>query len=351
MVNYFHDNLLYEAALAVHKYILKEVVDMKKFLAIVLALAMVMALGVSAFADGIKVGIINLDPAESGYREANVNDLYSVFTAENGYDAKFVTAPTADKQLEAANTFITEGVDYILVSAAETTGWDETLEAAKEAGIGVFLFDRMIDCDPELYTAAVVSDMRNEGVTAVEWLESLGLEEYNVLHIQGQLGSAAQIGRSEPLQEKCEADEKWTMVREGTGGDSWDPNEARKIAEAAINAGEKFNIVYAENDGMAEGVVAALDANGITHGVNGDVIIMGFDCNKWALRELLAGNWNYDGQCSPFQATLIDGMIKTLEEGGEIEGLNDLKQIINEEKGFDARTITEEDIATYGLGE
>ena len=256
----------------------------------------------------IKVGIINNDPNESGYRTANDRDMKATFTAENGYDASFATAPTADKQLEAANTFITEGVDYILVSAAETTGWDETLEAAKEAGIGVFLFDRMIDCDPSLYTAAVVSDMRNEGETAVAWLESLGLDEYKVLHIQGQLGSAAQIGRSEPLQEKCEADDKWTMVREGTGGDSWDPNEARKIAEAA-------------------------------------------DCNKWALRELLAGNWNYDGQCSPFQATLIDGMIKTLQAGGTIEGLNDLGQIINEEKGFDARTITEDDIATYGLGE
>ena len=325
---------------------------MKKFVALFLTLALVLSCTAIALADDpIKVGIINLDPAESGYREANVNDLYAVFTAENGYDAKFVTAPTADKQLEAANTFITEGVDYILVSAAETTGWDETLAAAKEAGIGVFLFDRMIECDPELYTAAVVSDMRNEGVTAVAWLESLGLEEYNVLHIQGQLGSAAQIGRSEPLQEKCAADEKWTMVREGTGGDSWDPNEAEKIVESVINSGEDFNVIYAENDGMARGAVAALDEAGITHGLNGDVVIMGFDCNKWALRELLAGNWNYDGQCSPFQAKLIDGMIKTLQAGGEIEGLNELKQIINEEKGFDARTITEEDIATYGLGE
>jgi len=97
--------------------------------------------------------------------------------------------------------------------------------------------------------------------------------------------------------------------------------------------------------------VAALDKAGITHGVNGDVIVMGFDCNKWALRELLAGNWNYDGQCSPFQAAVIDEMIKTLEAGGEIEGLNELNQIISDEKGFDARTITEDDINTYGLGE
>ena len=323
---------------------------MKKILALVLALAMLLSV-TAAMADGIKVGIINLDPAESGYREANVKDMQDTFTAEKGYDATFVTAPTADKQLEAAKTFITERVKYILLSAADATGWDEVLQEAKDNGIGVFLFDRMIDCDPELYTAAVVSDMAEEGKTAVAWLESLNLPEYKILHIKGQLGSAAQLGRSGALDEKCAADEKWTIVREGTGGDSWDPEEARKVAQAAIDAKEEFNIVYAENDGMAQGVVEALDAAGITHGVNGDVVIMGFDCNKWALRKLLAGEWNYDGQCSPFQAGLIDGMIQTLEAGGTIEGLNELKQIINVEVGFDAKTITQDDIDKYGLGE
>ena len=323
---------------------------MKKILALVIALVMVFA-ATAALADGIKVGIIHLDPAESGYRQANVKNLTDTFTAENGYDATFVTAPTADKQLDAFKSFITADVDYILVSAADTTGWDKVLEEAKEAGIGVFLFDRMIDTDPSNYLAAVVSDMRVEGETAVKWLESLGLEEYKILHIQGQLGSAAQIGRSDPLTEKCEAEANWTIVREGTGGDSWDPEEARKIAEAAIDAGIEFNIVYAENDGMADGVVAALDAKKITHGVNGDVKIMGFDCNKWALEKLLAGEWNYDGQCSPFQAVKIDEMIKALAAGGDLSafGLNELNQVISEEKGFDATTITQEDIDNYGL--
>ena len=323
---------------------------MRKIFALVIALVMVLC-AASALADGIKVGIINLDPAESGYRQANVKNLTDTFTAENGYDATFVTAPTADKQLDAFKSFITADVDYILVSAADTTGWDKVLEEAKEAGIAVFLFDRMIETDPSNYTAAVVSDMRVEGETAVAWLESLGLEEYKILHIQGQLGSAAQIGRSDPLTEKCDAEANWTIVREGTGGDSWDPEEARKIAEAAIDAGIEFNIVYAENDGMADGVVAALDAKKITHGVNGDVIIMGFDCNKWALEKLLAGEWNYDGQCSPFQAGVIDQMIKALEAGEDLSafGLNELNQVISEEKGFDATTITQEDIDNYGL--
>ena len=321
---------------------------MKKLLALLLAAVMVLGC-VSALADGIKVGVINLDPKESGYREANVRNLNETFTAENGYDATFKTATDRDAQIEAIRDFINAEVKYILISSADTTGYDEVLAEAKEAGIKVFLFDRMIECDPSLYVAAVVSDMRKEGETAVAGLESLGLEEYKILHIQGQLGSAAQIGRSDPLTEKCEAEANWTIVREGTGGDSWDPNEARKIAEAAIDAGEEFNIVYAENDGMADGVVAALDAKGITHGVEGDVKIMGFDCNKWALEKLLAGEWNYDGQCSPFQAGVIDQMIKTLEAGGEIEGLNELNQIISEEKGFDATTITQEDIDNYGL--
>jgi len=181
---------------------------MKKFVALLLALLMVLSCTAIALADDelIKVGIINLDPAESGYRQANVKNLTDTFTKENGYDATFVTAPTADKQLDAFRGFITAEVDYILVSAADTTGWDKVLQDAKEAGIDVFLFDRMIDTDPSNYTAAVVSDMRVEGETAVAWLESLGLEEYKILHIQGQLGSAAQIGRSDPLTEKCEAE-------------------------------------------------------------------------------------------------------------------------------------------------
>ncbi len=96
---------------------------------------------------------------------------------------------------------------------------------------------------------------------------------------------------------------------------------------------------------MARGAVAALDSANISHGVDGDVIIMGFDCNKWALQELLDGNWNYDGQCNPFQSSYINDIIKTLESGGSLSE----KTIIMDEKGFDATTITAEDVENYGI--
>ena len=39
--------------------------------------------------DLIKVGIINNDPNESGYRTANDKDMKAMFTEENGYEASF----------------------------------------------------------------------------------------------------------------------------------------------------------------------------------------------------------------------------------------------------------------------
>ncbi|MCR5031616.1 MAG: substrate-binding domain-containing protein [Lachnospiraceae bacterium] len=289
----------------------------------------------------IKVGVVNNPPSESGYREANVKDMESVFSAENGYDLKTSYSLKNDEQLQAAQGFITEGVDYLLISAAETTGWDEVLKKAKEAGIKVYLFDRMIDVDESLYEAAVVSDMAKEGETAVNWLLDQKLDVYNVIHIQGAMGSDAQIGRTGALDAQFAAGTMNKVVQQTA---TWDEAEAKKIVESVINSGEDFNVIYAENDGMAKGAVAALDEAGITHGVDGKVIVMGFDCNKWALRELLAGNWNYDGQCSPFQAKIISDLIKG-------NTTSSTKKIINEEKGFDAKTLTQSDIDTYGLGE
>ena len=73
----------------------------RKVLAAILALTMVFGLAAcgskGASSDGgssdsgsgdlIKVGIINNDPNESGYRTANDKDMKEMFTKENGYDS------------------------------------------------------------------------------------------------------------------------------------------------------------------------------------------------------------------------------------------------------------------------
>ncbi len=294
-------------------------------------------------AELIKVGIINNDPNESGYRTANDADLKKTFTKENGYDASFAYSLKNEEQIAAAQKFIQDEVDYLLLSAAGTSGWDTVLKDAQDAGIQVILFDRTIDADPSLYAASIVSDMAKEGETAVNWLASQNKDVYNVIHIQGVMGSAAQIGRSGALDKMVAEKDNWNIVTQQTA--EWNAENAQQIVQAVIDSGKEFNVIYAENDDMAKGAVAALDAAGITHGVNGDVIVMGFDCNKWALEELLAGNWNYDGQCNPFQSSYISDIIATLEAGGTPAQ----KTIVMEEKGFDASTITQADVDTYGI--
>ena len=310
--------------------------------AVLVICCMATACGKDDEKDGlIKIGVVNNPPSESGYREANVKDMETVFSKENGYELKTFYSKVNDEQLQAAKGFITDGVDYLLISAAETTGWDDVFKKAKEAGVKVYIFDRKIAVDESLYEAAVVSDMAKEGETAVNWLLSQNLDEYKVIHIQGAMGSDAQVGRTGALDAQFASGKMKKVVQQTA---AWDEAEAKKIVETVINSGEDFNVIYAENDGMAKGAVAALDEAGITHGVNGKVVVIGFDCNKWALRELLAGKWNYDGQCSPFQAKIISDLIKSGKAPTQ-------KLIINEEKGFDAKTITENDINTYGLGD
>ena len=338
---------------------------MKKVLAILLAT--LMALSIVACGGGgttttggdsgtsapdtsgpIKVGIVNNPPSESGYREANVKDMERVFSAANGYDARMFYDITNDNQLNAARGFIADGVDYLLISAAETVGWDAVLTDAKEAGIKVFLFDRMLDVSTDLYEAAVVSDMANQGRLAMEWLLAQNLPEYNVIHIQGAMGSDAQIGRTGAFDAEVAAG-RMNKVMQQTA--TWDEAAAKAIVESVIASGDAFNIIYAENDGMAKGAVAALQDAGIPHGTaEGGVIIIGVDANKWALREVLAGNWNLNVQCSPFQADVIHGFIQKLEAGQSIN-VPANKKVISEERYFDAATITEAEIAQYGLGD
>ena len=290
----------------------------------------------------IKVGIINNDPNESGYRTANDKDMKATFTKENGYEAQFAYSLKNDEQIAAAKKFITDEVDYLLLSAADTSGWDSVLQDAKTAGVKVILFDRTIDAYKSLYEASIVSDMRKEGDTAVAWLEAQKLPEYKIIHIQGAMGTAAQKGRSGAMDDKAKAN-GWKIVKQQTA--EWNAEKAQQIVQSVIDSGEKFNVIYAENDDMAKGAVAALDKANISHGVGGDVIIMGYDCNQWALKELLAKKWNYDGQCNPFQASYIDKIIKDFEAGKAPAE----KVIIMDEKGFDAATITQEDVDKYGI--
>ncbi|MGE5583120.1 MAG: substrate-binding domain-containing protein [Bacillota bacterium] len=315
---------------------------MKKWsILLVVCLVAMVILSASTFGAGlIKIGIVNLPPEESGYRQANVEDMNTVFSKENGYDAKQTNTADNSEQIAAAKGYIRDGVDYLLISAANASGWDDVLKSAKKAGVKVILFDRAIKTAKSNYQAALLSDMAYEGNTAVDWVLKSVPKPINLILIRGQLGSAAEIGRSAAVL-KAAKEGKLTIVADGTGGDSWSLEEARKVVEAAIAAKKDFNVIYAENDGMAQGAVQALEAAGISHGKNGKVKIIGFDFNRFALRNVQAGYWDADMQCNPRQAAEISKWIKS---GKLPKGIVYQKELL-----FTTETITDKDIEQWGI--
>ncbi len=164
-------------------------------------------------ADASKINLIVVGfsqvGAESEWRVANTESMKASLSEENGYELIFDDArKMQENQIRAIRTFIQQDVDYIVFSPRVETGWDSILLEAKDAEIPVIVIDRdIIVEDQDLYTAYIGSDFRKEGEKAVEWLEDLlekqgrTEEPIRIVHIQGTLGSSAQIGRTAALEQ------------------------------------------------------------------------------------------------------------------------------------------------------
>jgi len=275
--------------------------------------------------------------AESDWRTANTESMKSTFTEENGYTLIFDDAQQKqDNQITAIRNFIQQEVDYIVLAPIAETGWDTVLQEAKDAGIPVIIVDRMIDVsDDSLFTSWVGSDFRAEGDKAVAWLE----EEYadadtlNIVHLQGTIGSSAQIGRTEALDAGIEANDTWNLVAQQTG--EFTQAKGQEVMESILKQNSEIDVVYAENDNMAFG---AIDAAGKTVGVDGDITIISFDATNAGLQMVLDGKINYNVECNPLHGPRVAELIEMLENGETPEKLNYV-----EEEAFDARTFTQED--------
>ncbi|RAZ93218.1 sugar ABC transporter substrate-binding protein, partial [Klebsiella oxytoca] len=77
--------------------------------------------------------------------------------------------------------------------------------------------------------ASIVSDMAKEGETAANWLKDQKLDAYNIIHLQGQMGSAAQVGRSEALINMADA-EGWNIVTQQCA--DWNAETAQQIVQS-----------------------------------------------------------------------------------------------------------------------
>lgn len=284
----------------------------------------------------LTIGVVQTNANESDWRTANTKSFEEAFGKE-GWELKMVYGEGDHaKQIQQAQQLIQEEVDYLVVLGLQSAGWEDVAKAAKQAEIPFIMADRKLDLAEDLYTAMVCSDFKAEGEKAVEWLKAQDLKKgAKIVVLGGDTGSSAQIGRSEAIEEGAKANGWDIMFNQNMKG--WDENLAKQAVADLIAGKKKFDVIYAENDNMARGACDAMKAAGITYGKKGDVKVIAFDANKWALEKVLAGDFNLDVECNPLHGPRIVQLIKKLEAGETVD-----KNAYVEEEIFDAATITQE---------
>jgi simple sugar transport system substrate-binding protein len=320
--------------------------SLEEFMKKLLVVLLVLVVATSLFAGGggqkssgprtIRIGFAQCKADESDWRMANTRSMLNTFNIP-GYQLTLADSNNdAARQVADVRGFIDQEYDYIVIAAVNMDGWDTVLRNAQRAGIPVILVDRNINAPQDLWTSYVGPDFKVEGEKATAWMKKhFGDKPVNIVNLQGQLGSGAQVGRSAALMDAVGANSNWTLVAQQTG--DWSTDVAKQVMTSWIQRyGDQINCVYAENDNMADGAIQALQEAGKRVGGADGVAIISFDANRPYRQMTLAGLINCNVECNPLHGPRVKQIIDNLEKGVQPKKI----EIIDEE-AFYWDTITQ----------
>ncbi len=169
------------------------------------------------------------------------------------------------KQQQQVEAAVTEGVDVLVLDPVDSTASAGLAQRAKDAGIPVISYDRLIlDADLDYYVSFDSVEVgKQQGEALAEKLDEDGSPKGPIVKINGDPkdnnatlfdeGSDAALG------------DAGVEVAEEFDTPDWLPENAQREMEQAITAvgDDGFAGVYAANDGTAGGAIAALKAAGI----------------------------------------------------------------------------------------
>jgi ribose transport system substrate-binding protein len=178
-----------------------------------------------------------------------------------------------ESQINAVDTFITQGVDAIVIAPADSRAMVRPLKKAMEAGIVVVNFDVALDAEAKMQQgvelAFVGPDNRGGAKLAGDALgQKLG-EGAKVVIIEGNPGADNANERRLGFEASVE-EYKLELLDSRTA--HWETEEANTVFSNMLTANPDLQGVMAANDSMAIGVVKALESAG-----RSDVVVVGFD--------------------------------------------------------------------------
>jgi simple sugar transport system substrate-binding protein len=241
--------------------------------------------------------------SEGGWRAANSGSFRE--TAEQlGINLKFYDAQNKlENQLSAFKNFIADPeVNVIVLSALETTGWEDVLKEAQAAGKTVVVQDRRIDAPENLYETFIGADFVEEGRKAAAEMCVLleGSEKKNVWELVGNVGSSAAKDRGQGFREKmteCGIE----VTKSQTA--NWSITEGKQVTEAWLKETQDVQGIFAQNDEMGLGAAQALKEAGLTPG--DAVKLITVDATAGAFKAMIDGDINTVIECNPLLAPQV----------------------------------------------
>jgi len=206
--------------------------------------------------------------------------------------AKYISTDagsSAEQQLADVENLISQGANAIIILAQDGEAILPAVQSALDQGIPVVAYDRLIENPGSLYVT--FDNVEIGRLQAQSILEQV--PKGNYVFIKGNSTDAnadfLRSGQEEVLKDAIASGDVKNVGESYT--DNWDPAIAQTNMEQFLTDNNNdVDAVLAENDGMAGGVVAALEAQGLA----GSVAVSGQDGDVAGLNRVALGTQTVD---------------------------------------------------------
>jgi ABC-type sugar transport system substrate-binding protein len=267
--------------------------------------------------DSYRVGFAQTE-SNNPWRIAETKSMQDI--AEScGWELVYTDAAgSAAKQVADVNSMIAQGVDAIFLAPREEKPLIPAVMNAKGAGIPVFLIDRNVDQSlakaGQDYVTFIGSDFVDQGRRAAEWLVEATGGKGKIIELEGTTGSSPANNRKKGFDDVIAQHPEMEIVASQSGDFARD--KGRQVAETLLQAHPDATAIYAHNDEMAIGAIAALEAAGKTPGK--DVLVVSIDGTRDALQAIIDGKMGATVQSSPFFGPVACETMKKYANGEQL---------------------------------
>lgn len=191
----------------------------------------------------------------------------------------------ADKQANDVDNLLTQGVDALVIAPHDATQAASMVDKAKAKGVPVISYDRLINSDKiDLYISHQVPVI---GRKIAEYaLKNAPDGNYVMVYGAGTDNNAVIMKKEQLDVLKPAIDSGKIKIVADNFTPDWKPEEALKMAENALTRNnDDIRAFVVSNDGMAGGVISALEKKGLA----GKILVTGQDAALDALQRIAEG--------------------------------------------------------------